>query len=267
MRVRRGVVLVAFGLAFGVSLLAASSAWGSAYKVTADCTVAGETAPCGSGWYTSTVAIRWTWSPNDDGSNPTSGCVPHVYAQDASTTASCTVGGPAGETSVTQPIHVEISTPPSVPPTRPRPERLVQPPRHDRLQRELVLRHRVVHDGPLQRPGHARRHRHRQLHRQCRQDRTATSAPFAYDGTPPALGVSADTGDRTAMVNWRTCDVAPSAKFELMRGLDCTANGRASSTRTQHLVPRPSRQERRPLPVHAESARRGWQRGRAHDRG
>ncbi len=45
----------------------------------------------------------------------------------------------------------------------------------------------------------------------------ATSAPFAYDGTPPALNVSADTGDRTAILNWQTSDVAPSAKFELMR--------------------------------------------------
>lgn len=219
MRVRRGVVLVAFGLAFGVSLLAASSAWGSAYTVTADCTVGGQTAPCDSGWYTSTVAISWTWSPNDDGSNPTSGCVPHVYAQDASTTASCTVAGPAGETSVTQPINVEISDPSvGAVPTRP-------PDQNGWYNHPVTIAFggssfsgiasctTVPYSGPAT-PAAT-------VAGSCTDNAgktvEATSAPFAYDGTPPALNVSADTGDRTAILNWQTSDVAPSAKFELMR--------------------------------------------------
>ncbi len=53
----------------------------------------------------------------------------------------------------------------------------------------------------LRRPEHVRRHLSTDLHRQRRQTVSATSAPFAYDVTAPALTAAATTGDRVSQLS------------------------------------------------------------------
>lgn len=218
MRLRRRVVLAALGMACAVSLLAASSASASGYTVTAMCSAGGQASECSTGWYTSDVSLSWTWSPMDGG-NPTSGCVPHSYVQDASAAASCTVTGPSGETTVTVPINVEVSDPiASGAPTR--------APDHNGWYNHPVTVAftgssfsgiasctSATYGGPAT-PAAS-------VGGSCTDNAgktvQAASAPFAYDGTPPALSMSANSGDRMAVVNWQIGDIAPAAGFELVR--------------------------------------------------
>ena len=215
MRIRSRVAVA--GAAVGVSLFAASSAWAS-YTVTPICTSAGKTMGCGSGWYTSPLTISWTWSPMD-GSNPTSGCVPHSYVQDASTSASCTVAGPQGGGSATQPINVEISNPvSSSAPTR-------APDSNGWYNHSVTIAFSAsafsgiascttaTYSGPSTASA--------TVSGSCTDNAgktvSATSAPFAYDTTAPALGMSAYTGDRITVLDWQMSDIAPTSTFELIR--------------------------------------------------
>jgi hypothetical protein len=219
MRGRRPITLAVAALAAGVSLAAASSAWASGYAITATCTSAGKAAACGAGWYTSSVAVSWVWTPDNDGSNPTSGCTPHAYAVNTSSMASCTVRGPLGTTSVAVPIHVEISSPTVAgAPTR-------GPDSNGWYNHPVTIAFggssfsgiasctSAIYSGPSTPSARASG--------SCTDNAgktvTATSAPFAYAATPPALGMSADTGDRVTVVNWRMSDVAPSSRYELIR--------------------------------------------------
>ncbi len=95
-------------VAVGVWLAGVGTAWGS-YAVTPACLVGGQTVACGSGWYVSPLQVYWTWSPADG--TAVSGCVTQSYARDTSTDISCEVSGSAGETSVEQPINIELSSP------------------------------------------------------------------------------------------------------------------------------------------------------------
>ena len=59
----------------------------------------------------------------------------------------------------------------------------------------------------------------RTLRRQRRQVRlTVTSAPFAYDATPPTLTATADPGDQSVALSWQAGgDVAPIASIRVTR--------------------------------------------------
>ncbi len=45
----------------------------------------------------------------------------------------------------------------------------------------------------------------------------ATSAPFAYDATRPALAVGHNTGDHYAFLNWTAASLAPVARIQIVR--------------------------------------------------
>jgi hypothetical protein len=109
-RGRWGLALAAAVGTLGVWLGTTSPATAGGYAITAECTSSGQTSPCSTGWYTSSVSLNWTWSPLDGG-NPTNGCLLHSYVQDTSTTISCTISGPSGQTTTSQPLKVEISKP------------------------------------------------------------------------------------------------------------------------------------------------------------
>jgi hypothetical protein len=106
---RWGLLVAAVAGMVALCLAAASAAWAS-YVVTPECTSSGQTSPCGVGWYGSSVSVSWTWTPQDGGT-PTAGCLPSAYVQDTSTTISCAVTGPSGQASISQALHVEVSTP------------------------------------------------------------------------------------------------------------------------------------------------------------
>src|ERR1700710_1134705 len=107
---RLGFTLAAVLGAMALFLTTASSAWAGGYIVTAQCTTSGQTSPCNTGWYTSDVSVSWTWTPQDGG-NPTDGCGPRPFVKDAWESVSCTIAGPSGQTSTSQPLHLEKSTP------------------------------------------------------------------------------------------------------------------------------------------------------------
>jgi hypothetical protein len=108
-RGRWGLGLAAVMGTVAAWLALAPAAW-AAYVVTPECTSGGQTSPCVVGWYGSSVSVSWTWSPQDGG-NPTDGCVPQSYVNDTTTTISCTISRPSGETATSQPINVETSSP------------------------------------------------------------------------------------------------------------------------------------------------------------
>jgi hypothetical protein len=206
-------------LAFALSLFAAPAALGSGYTITATCSSAGTTAPCSAGWYTSAVVISWSWAPDNDGSNPTSGCLPHAYAKDASTAAACTVSGPLGITSVTVPIHVEISSPVATSaPTR-APDsggwynHAVTIAFSGQAFSGIAACTTATYSGPSSASA--------TVTGSCTDNAgktvQATSAPFAFDAGTPPLGMTAETGDRITVLDWRLTDIAPAAGFELLR--------------------------------------------------
>lgn len=214
MRARRRVALATLG----VVLWLAPVAWGSGYSITATCTSAGHTSPCSSGWYTNNVFITWTWTPNDGG-NPISGCASHSYAQNTSTTVTCTVSGPSGTTTVPQPINVEISSPTATAsPTRP-------PDSHGWYNHPVTIAFSgtsfsgirscttATYSGPATPTAH--------VTGSCTDNAgktvTVESAAFAYDATDPSVSITATTGDRVTNLNWSMSGLAPAEQFRVER--------------------------------------------------
>lgn len=213
----RNQLIAAVAVVGLVSWLGAGVAFGS-YTVTATCTSDGQAAACSAGWYTSNVAISWTWSPNDGG-NPTSGCLPHSYAQDTQTSASCTVAGPSGLGGSSQPINLETSSPTaSVAPSRP-------PDSNGWYNHPLAFLFTgssfsgiasctpsASYSGPDS-AGTA-------VRGSCTDNAGktvgATSSPFAYDADP-SLSVTTDRGDHTVMLSWAMADIAPLESIEIVR--------------------------------------------------
>jgi hypothetical protein len=70
-----------------------------------------------------------------------------------------------------------------------------------------------------------------------------TSAPFAYDATPPALTAAADPGDQTVALSWQAGgDVAPIASIQVTRsggakaaGVDTVYTGTGTGFNDRHL--------------------------------
>jgi hypothetical protein len=216
--VGRRVVVTTLALAAGLVLWSASVAMGSGYSITATCTSAGHTAACSTSWYTSNVFITWAWTPNDGG-NPESGCLTHSYAQDTRTTVSCTVSGPAGRTSVSLPINIELSSPTATAsPTRPPDSggwynHPVTVAFHGSSFSGIRSCTTSTYAGPASPSA--------RVSGSCTDNagKTAavTSAPFAYDATRPSVYVAADTGDRVANLNWSMSGLAPAERFRLAR--------------------------------------------------
>jgi len=102
----RRVALIGVLVGVGVWLAAAAAAWG--YTITPICTVSGVQEPsCTGDWYTSPVTVTWKWDP------PTSGSCPETVADsDTSEIVSCQITW-SGLPPITQPypLLVELSRP------------------------------------------------------------------------------------------------------------------------------------------------------------
>ena len=217
---RYGHRLLLTGAVVGVLLwFGAGVALGS-YTVTATCSSGGATSACSSRWYTSNVAISWSWSPNDGG-NPTSGCVPHSYAQDTSTSVSCTVQGPSGGGSATQPINLETSSPTaSATPSRP-------PDLNGWYNHPVAFSFSgssfsgiascappTTYAGPDSTAA--------SVSGSCTDNAgktaSATSAAIPYDASAPTISAAAATGDGIATLLWASVgDVDPLVSVEVVR--------------------------------------------------
>lgn len=218
MRARRRVVLATLGMALGVALWSAPVAWGGGYLITATCTSAGHTSQCSSGWYTSNVFISWTWTPNDGG-NPLSGCASHSYAQDTSTSVSCTVSGPSGTTTVPQRINIELSSPAATASLTRAPDS------HGWYNHPVTVAFAgksfsgirscttATYAGPATPTAH--------VTGSCTDNAgktvTVTSAAFAYDATSPSVNMTTTAGDRFTKLSWSMSGLAPAEQFRLER--------------------------------------------------
>ena len=218
MRGRR-IILGTIGIVLGVWLWAAPGALGGGYVVTAECTSGGQTSACSSGWYTSNVSLSWTWRPNNDGSNPTAGCVPHSYVVDTSATASCTITGPAGQTATSQPIHVEKSTPSVVvDPSRPGDSNgWYNHPVTATVSGSSFSGIASCTPDTYSGPDSTSATVGGSCTDNAGKKATAASKPFPYDATPPPLRVFANSGDQVAFLGWNMTDIAPSAGFRIVR--------------------------------------------------
>jgi len=66
---------------------------------------------------------------------------------------------------------------------------------------------------------------------------TVTSAPFAYDATPPSLTATATAGDQNVSLTWQTGgDIAPIASIIVTRGGDAVYRGNGSGFDDTHLT-------------------------------
>jgi hypothetical protein len=180
--------LVGVFVVVGVWLAAASAAWG--YTITPICTVAGVQEPsCTDDWYKSPVTVTWTWDP------PTSGSCPETVADsDTREIVSCQITW-SGLPPVTQPylLLVELSVPTATAtPSRP-------PDFNGWYNHPLGVTFQgssfsgivscspaATYNGPAN--GAAT------VSGTCTDNAgksvTVTSAPFAYDATPPTLSVA-----------------------------------------------------------------------------
>ena len=163
----------------------------------------------------------------------TGSCQSAPYAGDTQVTVSCTVSwtdGFTGTQSYYGPGRDLLSDRHRRPRPRPRLERLVQPPRLRRLNRHLVLRHRVLYARP---PTPAPATTSATVAATCIDNAgktvTAVSAPFAYDATPPALSATATAGDQSVALSWQAAgDVAPIASVQVTRRGGTTAAAAAT---------------------------------------
>ena len=205
-------------VAVAVSLMAAP-ALASANSITPLCMVGqGPSQPCGSGWYTAPVFLSWTWSPLTSGSGS---CEAGPYDSDIVKTVSCTVTW-TGAFVGTQPytLHVETSSPTAtVAPNRP-PDaggwynHPVAGAVSAAAFSGIAWCASTTYSGANTTAA--------TLSATCldKAGKTviATSAPFAYDVTPPSLATSATAGDRSVAVSWQAGgDIAPMAFFTVQR--------------------------------------------------
>ncbi len=198
--------------------LAAASAARASYVVTPECTSLGQASPCGVGWYGSSVSVSWTWTPQDGGT-PTAGCLPSAYVQDTSTTISCTVTGPSGQTTTSQPLNVETSSPKvSVGLSRAADSNgwynhpVVAVVKGSSFS-GIVSCTPTTYRGPATLRA--------TLSGSCTDESgktvSASSGPLRYDASPPALKVTAAPADRSVGLRWTTTDVARLSSVKIMR--------------------------------------------------
>lgn len=213
---RRGLAVLVGVLL--MSMGAASGASAGGYTVTAECTVAGQTSPCGTGWYTSNVALSWTWSPQDGG-NPIDGCVPHSYVQDTSVNVSCTVAGPSGETAASQPLHIEISTPTATAVPQ-------RPPDSNGWYNHAVAATVTgssfsgiasCSSGTYSGPDSENATVSGTCTDNAGKTADATTSAFPYSASPPTLQVVADPADQVVVVRWGVADMASPTSVSLVR--------------------------------------------------
>jgi hypothetical protein len=206
-------------------MVAPALAWGDD-TIWATCTSGGQAQTCdSSAWYSGGLTVVWHASPTPD---TTSGCALEVnyrYSTDQVTPVSCsaTWSGPGpGTTTITEPYTLQVET--SSPTATVAPSR---PPDSNGWYNHAVTGApsatafsgiasctSTSYAGPDTTSA--------TVSTTCvdnaKNKVTATSAPFAYDATPPSLTATASTGDRTVALSWQTGgDIAPIAAISVVR--------------------------------------------------
>jgi hypothetical protein len=208
------------GLLVALAAVAAivAPAVASADTITPLCTTAQGTSPCAAGWYrTPVLQLAWAWTPGGTPGN----CNEAAYPGDAVATVSCTVtwtDGFVGTQSYT--IKVETSSPtatvaPSRPPdsdgwfTHP----VAGTPSASAFS-GIASCATTTYAGPDTMSA--------TVSASCVDNAgktvAATSAPFAYDVTPPALIATASPADKRVALSWQTGgDLAPTVSVSVTR--------------------------------------------------
>jgi hypothetical protein len=215
MRLRVGAGLAAV---VAVWLIGAGAAWGD--TITPMCTVGdGSAQPCAAGWYTTPIdELSWTWTAGGTPSN----CTEASYQTDSVSTVSCTVSWPSDNLVATQyyTVHVELSSPsataaPSRPPDS---NGWYNHPVAAALSANSFSG--IAYCVPTTYAGASTTTA--TVSGSCVDNAgksvSATSAPFAYDATPPSLAAAASTGDRSVALSWQVGgDIAPIASVSVVR--------------------------------------------------
>jgi len=236
-RVALAVVLV------GVTMMAmgASVAWGE--SITPLCTTAQGTQTCTAAWYTTPILqLSWTWTAGGTPSN----CNEASYQDDVVATVSCTVSwsdGFAGTQSYT--AHVEVSSPTATAtPSRPADSNgWYNHPVAGAVSATsfsgIASCASTTYSGPSTTSA--------TVAGTCVDNAgksvTVSSAPFAYDTTPPTLSATADPGDQSVAVSWQAGgDVAPIASIQVTRsggtgaaGVQTVYSGNGTGFSDSHL--------------------------------
>ncbi len=228
-RRRRGVFLATLGLALGVWLAGAAVAWATGDSISATCTWAGHSQTCDSTeWYPSALTVTWQADPPAD----SAGCPLDIANHyDSNSVAQVSCSATWGQTTISQgyTLHIETSAPTaSAAFTR-------APDSNGWYNHPVTIAFAgssfsgiascttATYAGPAT-PGTT-------VAGSCTDNAGKTvatsSAPFAYDATPPSLGASANSGDHYAFLNWTTASLAPVVGVQIVRrpGL----HGKASS--------------------------------------
>jgi hypothetical protein len=189
--------------------------------LTAMCTSAGQTAPCTSSWYGSSVTVVWTASPPPN--SPTSGCelgIAYSYASDAVTSLFCSATWSDGSfASVGFPLHVEVSAPAvqAIPARAPDHHGWYTHPvsvafTGSAFSGILACSPSALYGGPSS-AGAA-------VTGSCTDNAgkigTAAST-IKYDAAPPHLGLRASPADRVVGLRWTITGPAPVSRVRVIR--------------------------------------------------
>jgi len=210
----RRLALVGVLVAVAVTLMGASVAWGNSLEVY--CSASNGPCDQSGDWQYAAVPVTWEASPV-----PTQvvGCDSTTYT-DVMTTVSCQVWWGSSTTSISFPLNVETSSPtatatPSRPPDS---NGWYNHPVTAALSATsfsgIASCTSTTYSGPAT--------TNATVAGTCTDNAgksvTVTSAPFAYDATPPTLTATATAGDQTAAVSWQTGgDMAPIASIQVTR--------------------------------------------------
>ncbi|HTP20316.1 MAG TPA: hypothetical protein VMJ65_11980, partial [Solirubrobacteraceae bacterium] len=212
----RRLALVGVLVAVAVTLMGASVAWG-ADTITPMCTTAQGTQPCAAGWYTAPILqLSWDWTAGGTPSN----CNESSYQTDSVAPVSCTVSwGQVGFTAFYT-VQVEISSPtatatPSRPPDS---NGWYNAPVSFAFQGSSFSHIASCTSATYSGPAITNATVAGTCTDNAGKSVTVTSAPFAYDATPPTLTATATAGDQTVAVSWQTGgDMAPIASIQVTR--------------------------------------------------
>ena len=223
---RRGIAVVS--VVTTLSLVGASAAWGD--TITPTCTVgAGLAQACVARWYTTPVFVTWTWDPLTTGSAT---CPSSPYETDTNTTVSCTVTWSDGFTGTqSYNLRVEVSSPTAtVAPSRfPDSNGWYNHPVAGAINATafsgIASCSSTTYSGPST--------TNATVSGTCIDNAgkrvSVTSAPFAYDASPPSLAATAAAGDQSVSLSWQTAgDLAPIASIVVTRTGGTTAAGVAT---------------------------------------
>jgi hypothetical protein len=246
----RRLALVLGLVTVAVMLMGASVA--SADTISATCTWAGQPQPCDStAWYPSALTVVWNATPPPNG---VSGCTPEVANQfdsDQITPVSCSAtwpgSAPGTTVTITQAytLHVETSSPnATVAPNRaPDANGWYSHPVAGALSAAsfsgIASCTSTTYAGPSTTGA--------TVSGTCTDNAgktvAVTSAPFAFDATPPTLTAAANPGDQSVALSWQTgSDLAPIASIQVTRsggaktaGVDTVYTGSGTGFTDSHL--------------------------------